>query len=95
MQINLKFIVAKGAQEAFGATEFAFELTGSSVGDLVHEIMQKYGAPSKRVFLTKGHYETSLQIILNGRKYVPPEQMDEFPLQAGDSIIFAHLVEGG
>jgi len=95
MRINLKFIVVTGAQEAFGATEFSFELAGSNVGDLVREIMEKYGTPSKRVFLTKGHYEPSLQIILNGRKYVPPERMDEFPLQAGDTIIFAHLVEGG
>jgi hypothetical protein len=95
MQINLKFIVVEGAPEAFGATEFAFELEGSSAGDLVREIMRKYGTPSERVFFTNGHYETNLQIIVNGRKYVAPERMDEFQLQAGDDIIFTHLVEGG
>jgi hypothetical protein len=95
MQINLKFIVVEGAPEAFGATEFAFELEGSSAGDLVREIMREYGAPSERVFFTNGHYETNLQIIVNWRKYVTPERMDEFLLQAGDTIIFTHLVEGG
>lgn len=95
MKINLKFIVVEGATEAFGAPEFAFELTGSSAGDLIRELMGKYGVPSERVFLTNGHYETNLQIIVNWRKYVPPERMDEFLLQAGDTIIFTHLVEGG
>jgi hypothetical protein len=95
MQINLKFIVVEGAPEAFGETDFVFELAGNSAGDLVREIMRKYGTPSERVFLTNGHYETNLQIIVNGRKYVPPERMDEFLLQAGDTIIFTHLVEGG
>ena len=95
MQIHLKFIVVEGATEAFGETEFAFELAGSSAGDLVREIMSKYGAKSERVFFTNGHYETNLQIIVNGRKYVPPERMDEFRLQAGDTLIFTHLVEGG
>ena len=95
MQINLKFIVVEGATEAFGATEFVFELAGSSAGDLVRELMGKYGAPGERVFLTNGHYESNLQIIVNWRKYVPPERMDEFPLQDGETIIFTHLVEGG
>ncbi|MCK9364533.1 MAG: MoaD/ThiS family protein [Syntrophales bacterium] len=95
MQINLKFIVVAGAQEAFGATEFAFDLKGSSAGDLVREIISKYGSLSKRVFLTNGHCETNLQIIVNGRKYVPPERMEDFHLQPGDTIIFTHLVEGG
>ena len=95
MQINLKFIVVEGAIEAFGETEFAFELAGISAGDLVREIMREYGAPSERVFFTNGHYETNLQIIVNGRKYVPPDRMDDFLLQAGDSLIFTHLVEGG
>jgi len=30
-----------GAQEAFGATEFAFVLKGNSAGDLVREIIDK------------------------------------------------------
>ena len=95
MKINLKFIVVEGATEAFGETEFAFDLAGNSAGDLIRELMGKYGAPSERVFLTNGHYESNLQIIVNWRKYVPPERMDEFQLQDGDTIIFTHLVEGG
>jgi molybdopterin converting factor small subunit len=95
MQINLKFIVVEGAQEAFGKTEFAFELEGKNAGDLIRELMKKFGEPSERVFLTDGHYENNLQIIVNWRKYVPPERMDEFQLQEEDNIIFTHLVEGG
>lgn len=95
MQINLKFLVVEGAPEAFGEAQFAFELEGYSAGDLVRELINKYGNKSERVFLTNGHYETNLQMIVNGRKYVPPERMDEFLLQAGDTIIFTHLVEGG
>lgn len=95
MKINLKFIVVADAPEAFGETEFAFELAGSSAGDLIRELMGKYGAPSERVFLTDGHYESNLQMIVNWRKYVPPERMDEFLLQEGDTIVFTHLVEGG
>lgn len=95
MNIHLKFIIAEGALEAFGETEFTFELAGSSAGDLIRELMGKYGAKSERVFLTDGHYESNLQIIVNWRKYVPPERMDEFLLQEGDTIVFTHLVEGG
>ena len=95
MQINLKFIVVEGAREAFGETEFAFELEGKSAGDLIQELMGKYGAKSERVFLANGHYEINLQIIVNWRKYVLPERMGEFALHDGDHVIFTHLVEGG
>jgi len=95
MQINLKFIVVEGAREAFGETEFAFELEGRSAGDLISELIKKYGAKSERIFLANGHYEINLQIIVNWRKYVPPERRDEFELHDGDHVIFTHLVEGG
>jgi hypothetical protein len=95
MKINLKFITVEGALEAFGEKEFAFELAGSSAGDLLREMVAKYGAKSERIFFTRGRYNTNLQIIINWRKYAPQGSMDQFLLQAGDTVIFTHLVEGG
>jgi len=95
MQIHLKFIIVEGAHEAFGRTDFTFELEGVSAGDLVRELMKNYGSPAEHVFLADGHYEENIQIIVNWRKFVPPERMDDFQLQDGDNILFTHMVEGG
>jgi molybdopterin converting factor small subunit len=65
------------------------------VGDLIQEIMKTYGKKTEKVFLTNGCYENNLQIIVNWRKYVSPEKMDEFIIQEGDTIIFAPLLDGG
>lgn len=95
MKVNLKFIEVEGVLEAFGETKVTFNLKGNSVGDLIQEIMKTYGKKTEKVFLTNGCYENNLQIIVNWRKYVSPEKMDEFIIQEGDTIIFAPLLDGG
>jgi molybdopterin converting factor small subunit len=95
MKINVKFLEVEGAREAFGETKFTWDLQGSNVGDLIREIMAVYGQKTDRVFLTDGRYEPNLQIIVNWRKYVSPEKMDEFIIREGDTIIFAPLLNGG
>ena len=95
MRVNLIFLEVEGAREAFQETKFAFDLKGKCVGDLIREVMQSYGVKTERVFLTNGRYENNLQIILNWRKYVPPEKMYEFLLTEGDTIVFAPLLDGG
>jgi molybdopterin converting factor small subunit len=95
LQVNLKFIEVEGVREAFGETKVTFDLKGKTVGDLVREVMKYYGVKTEKVFFTNGHYENNLQIIVNWRKYVSPDKMEEFILQDGDTIIFAPLLDGG
>lgn len=95
MNVTIKFIEVEGVREAFGANKLAWDLKGKSVGDLVREVMVAYGPQTEKVFFTNGHYEANLQIIVNWKKYVSPERMDEFMLQEGDTILFAPLLDGG
>jgi len=95
MKVNLVFVEVQGAREAFGSLRFAFELHGETVGDLVDEIMHTYGPKSQELFLKDGHYRGNLQIIVNWKKYVLPEKMNEFVLAEGDTIILAPLLDGG
>lgn len=95
MKINVKFLEVEGAREAFGENKITFDLKGTSVADLVLEIMKVYGEKTEKVFFTNGCYENNLQIIVNWRKYVLPDKMDEFMLHEGDTILFAPLLDGG
>lgn len=95
MKVNVRFLEVEGAREVFGDNKIVFNLQGASIGDLLREIMQTYGEKTDRVFLTNGRYENNLQIIVNWRKYVSPNQMDDFMIREGDTVIFAPLLDGG
>jgi molybdopterin converting factor small subunit len=95
VKINLVFVEVQGAREAFGSLRFAFELHGETVSDLIDEMMKRYGSKSQSLFLKGGRYQRNLQIIVNWKKYVLPEKMNEFALTEGDTIIFAPLLDGG
>ena len=95
MKVNLVFVEVQGAREAFGSLRFVFDLQGSTVGDLIDEMMKRYGSKSQNLFLKDGRYQGNLQIIVNWKKYVLPEKMNEFVLAEGDTIIFAPLLDGG
>lgn len=95
MKVNLVFLEVEGAREIFGGLRFAFDLQGSTMGDLIDEMMKRYGSKSESVFLDGGRYQGNLQVIVNWKKYVLPEKMNEFALNDGDIIIFAPLVDGG
>jgi len=95
MKVDVKFLEVEGAREIFGSLRFAFDLQGSTVGDLIDEMMKRYGSKSQSVFLKGGRYQGNLQIIVNWKKYVLPEKMNEFVLTEGDMIIFAPLLDGG
>lgn len=95
MKIDVKFLEVEGAREAFGDSRIVFDLKGNSVGDLIREIMRTYGKSTAKVFLTNGCYEKNLQIIVNWKKYVSPESMEDFTIHEGDTIIFAPLLDGG
>jgi molybdopterin converting factor small subunit len=95
VKVNLVFLEVEGAREIFGSLRFVFDLQGSTVGDLIDEMMKRYGSKSQSLFLKGGHYQRNLQIIVNWKKYVLPEKMNEFALTEGDTIIFAPLLDGG
>jgi len=95
VKVNLVFLEVEGAREIFGGLRFVFDLQGSTVGDLIDEMMKRYGSKSQRLFLKDGRYQRNLQIIVNWKKYVLLEKMNEFVLAERDTIIFAPLLDGG
>jgi molybdopterin converting factor small subunit len=95
MKVTVKFLEVEGVRGTFGESIIVFDLQGNSVGDLIREVVKVYGKKTERVFFTDGRYENNLQIIVNWRKYVSPETMDDFILHEGDTIIFAPLLDGG
>lgn len=95
MKVDLKFVEVEGAREAFGATALEFDLKGTTVGDLVRELKEKYGKETEKVFLANLEDDPNIMIIVNWRKYVNPQKMDEFLIAEGDLVAFAPLVIGG
>jgi len=65
MKVNLVFLDVEGARDAFGSLRFIFDMQGSTVDDLIAEMMKRYGSKSQRVFLKDGHYKGNTQIIVN------------------------------
>jgi molybdopterin converting factor small subunit len=94
VKVSLVFLEVEAAREIFGELRFTFDARGSTVSDLLDEIMDRYGSKSQGIFLKGGRYQ-GLQIIVNWKTYVLPEKMSEFTLTEGDTIVFAPLVDGG
>lgn len=95
MKVKLAFLDVLNAVEIFGAQKFEFEMKGKTVKDLLNEIIEGYGHKAKELFFKSGRYDSTFQIIINGRKYVLPEEMERFTLAEGDTVIFSPLVNGG
>jgi molybdopterin converting factor small subunit len=75
------------------STELDFE--GSTVGDLLQRFQSDHADPAgTKVLGREGRLDPDVQLIRNGREWLPPDRLDE-TLSDGDEITLVVLVAGG
>jgi len=94
MKVKLVFLEVTGATRAFGTQRLDLEIKGRTVEELLRELLRRYPGAAE-ILLRGGRYDPTLQIILNGRRYIRPEDFPSTSLREGDILLFSPLVDGG
>jgi molybdopterin converting factor small subunit len=76
--------------------ENVLECPKKSVKGLVDVLIVRYGATASHAILDKTeNLDRSIQIVINDRDYVKPQDLDKTLLKDGDSVTFMMLIAGG
>ena len=93
MKVNLIFEGITGVAKVVGKKVFEFDLKGHTMADLLVELINKYGDGMKKIFWDESSkFDTSIQIVINGRDYVEIDKMTETQLSDGDTVAFVTLL---
>ncbi len=89
MKIHLKFhgmpILYKTLKKK---KEFPFEFSGKTVGDLIKELIRKFGISVKKALLdNSGSIDMEIRVVLNEKEYLMENRM-ETSLNNGDTLTF-------
>jgi MoaD family protein len=94
MKVNLKLFLPV-LPEAIGRKELAVEFAGETVGDLIEHLVARYGRKARQaMYDKKGKLDPMVQILLNGKEWVPHDQLDT-ALQDGDDVVLMVMMAGG
>jgi sulfur carrier protein ThiS len=94
MKITVEFLSLPNVAKMVGGKTITLDLTGRTVGDLLHELAGKYGSSVQKFLLDEsGRLDMSLAMTVN-KEWVRQNQMDRI-LQEGDRVTFMMLVAGG
>lgn len=68
--------------------EFAMEFSGKTLGDLITELVKKFGTAMKNALLDdKGDIDMEIRVVLNGKEYLIEDRMEKL-LNNGDTLTF-------
>jgi MoaD family protein len=94
MKVHLKILVPMLSQ-AIGEKELEVEFAGDTVNDLIEHLVARYGQKTRQaLFNEKGELASIVQVLLNGKEWVPHHQLDT-TLQDGDSVVLMIIMAGG
>ncbi|MBU0496318.1 MAG: MoaD/ThiS family protein [Chloroflexi bacterium] len=94
MKVQLKILLPV-LPETIGRKELEVEFAGESVGDLLDYLVARYGRPARQaLYDKKGEWDPMVQILLNGKEWVPHDQLDT-ALHDGDSVLLMVMMGGG
>ena len=95
MNIEVDFLSMPNVTKLIGSKKINVKLSGRTIEDLIHQIIDKYGEKLGGFLLDKtGKLDLVFQVYLNGKKRIPRDQMDKI-LADGDKITIMLLVGGG
>lgn len=78
-----------------GKEELEFEFSGTTVKDLIEEIVQGFGNKARAALMSeRGEFDTMIQIALNKKRWITGDKLDT-PLHEGDTVTFMLLIGGG
>ena len=94
MKIKLKVLIP-ALSEAIGSRELDVEFAGQTVNDLIEHLIKQYGRRAKQaLYDEKGELASVIQVLLDGKQWVPHDQLDT-TLQDGTDVMFMILLGGG
>lgn len=82
--------------DVMGKKTVELDLEGRTVRDVVENLIGLYGKKVKEAFYDeKGRFDPIIQVALNGKTFVSPEEFEKPILQDGDTVAFVLLLAGG
>lgn len=94
MKVHLKLFLPV-LPEAIGRKELQVEFVGETVNDLIEHLIARYGRKARQALCDKeGQLDQIVQILLNGEKWVPHDQLDTV-LHDGDEVMLMIMLGGG
>lgn len=96
MKINLVFLGIPAIDHVVPQSRMKFELKGVTAENLLHELIDEFGTGLSRIFFDEeGRFDPTIQMIINGKKYISIDSLGVTYLEEDDTVIFAVLVDGG
>ena len=95
MKVHLRFLAVPKLAAAVGAKETTIDFKGTTVKELIHHLLERYGASARRALLDEdGKLDLTIQLLLNEKEWIAHHQHDT-RLNDGDTLIFMFLAAGG
>jgi molybdopterin converting factor small subunit len=95
MKINLEFLGLPIVSDVVGKKKLELNVSGTTVRDVIDELINRYGNKIRDSFYdTQGNFDLMIQIALNGKSFIPPDEHN-ISLNEGDTLIFMLLLAGG
>lgn len=94
MRIKVEFLGLPIISDTVGKNELELDVSGSTVKDVIDELIKRYDNKIKDVFYRNGSFNPMIQIALNGKSFVAAEEQETF-LKEGDSLKFMIFLAGG
>jgi len=93
--VNLKLVGFPDLCQRLGGAEVGVEVEPPTVGRLLDWLQETHAGPAgTRLFAREGQVDPAVQIIRNGREWIPQDRLDR-ALSEGDRITLLVLVAGG
>jgi molybdopterin converting factor small subunit len=95
MRIKLRLLGFPLLTRVIGKREMDFELAGNTVGDLIEEILARYGEKAEAALLDiDGKFDQTIRILLNEKAYVQPHRLNTI-VHPGDEVTLMIMMLGG
>jgi sulfur carrier protein ThiS len=75
--------------------ENVLECPKGSVKDLIGGMLARYGSAANMIFDQSGTLDHSIQVVINDREYVKPQDFEKILIRDGDVVTFMMLIAGG
>lgn len=82
--------------DVIGKKTFEVDIEGPTVRDVIENLIRIYGRKVKEAFYDEGgRFDPIIQVCLNGKTFLSPEELEKPILQDGDTLAFLLLLAGG
>jgi molybdopterin converting factor small subunit len=95
MKVTVKTLLPQLA-EAMGRQEAEVEFAGTTAGDLVEHLIQRYGHKARQALYDgAGAMDPVVQMLRNEKEWVRTDRLAETTLHEGDTVTLMMLMAGG